>query len=898
MFAFVAGARSAASQAELPLQWPLVGRHAELELFTASLGDPRAHGFVIHGAAGVGKTRLADQCLAVAAQAGRFVARATATAGAQSAPLGALAHLLPPGIGNHRDLLGIVTELRPVLREQGTTGPLVLFVDDLHHLDSTSATLLGHLVDADLVFLVATVRTAEAVAAGLEALWQRARVQRIDLDELDRDSLDTLLHLVLRDPVEGSTLAELWRSSGGNVLLLREVVLAGLEGGHLVNQRGVWRLVGPLVANPRLHELIGARLAAVEPAAVPVLDMLALCEPAGLAMLEELCGPEPVEALDRLGLLTVRADGRRQQVTLAHPLYGEVLRGRMPALVRRRLLLEHAERIESNRARRREDAIRLAVARLEATGSADPALLVRAARLARYGLDFPQVERLSRAAVAQGMTPEGGLLLGEALHELGLFTEAEAVLSAASTTSDDTTLTVHLTEIRSRNLMWGQLDVDEALAVNAQARSAVQEPEAVAELTLSEAMLLTYSGFPRDALAVLASIGEPAGARARAVAALAEVPALIGVGRCETAAERAGRAFAEHSQLPDQIAIPRAGIHLITRVYALTECGRLDEAAGLAQLAYDATPATAPPDALMWLAHQRGRVALRAGRIATARRWLREALARCEQRRSVGPHRLVLSALATAEAHLGDVAAAQAAVAELDQLPRFGFVEPEQEMGRAWAQAVAGDLAGARQVLRAAADHAARDRLPRLRGVAPARRGPSRRSRGRGRPADHPGRRRRRGDDAALGGARRRGRGRRSRTNSPTWPTGTRRWGPCCWRRRRPARPPRRTRAGATDGPPPRSVLRADGLQAACEGARTPALRAPVLVVPLTARERDIAALAAQGVTSQQIADQLYLSVRTVNNHLQNVYAKLGVSGRRQLAGVLGERPPPAPPRP
>ena len=93
--------------------------------------------------------------------------------------------------------------------------------------------------------------------------------------------------------------------------------------------------------------------------------------------------------------------------------------------------------------------------------------------------------------------------------------------------------------------------------------------------------------------------------------------------------------------------------------------------------------------------------------------------------------------------------------------------------------------------------------------------------------------------------------------------------------------------------------VRADGLLAACEGARTPALRAPALVVPLTARERDIAAMAAQGITSQQIADRLYLSVRTVNNHLQNVYTKLGVSGRRQLAGVLGESsaPPPAPPR-
>ena len=61
------------------------------------------------------------------------------------------------------------------------------------------------------------------------------------------------------------------------------------------------------------------------------------------------------------------------------------------------------------------------------------------------------------------------------------------------------------------------------------------------------------------------------------------------------------------------------------------------------------------------------------------------------------------------------------------------------------------------------------------------------------------------------------------------------------------------------------------------------------MVVPLTSRERDIAPLAASGVSSKDIADQLYLSVRTVNNHLQNVYSKLGVAGRRELAAVLAE---------
>ena len=61
------------------------------------------------------------------------------------------------------------------------------------------------------------------------------------------------------------------------------------------------------------------------------------------------------------------------------------------------------------------------------------------------------------------------------------------------------------------------------------------------------------------------------------------------------------------------------------------------------------------------------------------------------------------------------------------------------------------------------------------------------------------------------------------------------------------------------------------------------------MVVPLTARERDIATFAAQGESSKAIAEQLFLSVRTVNNHLQNVYSKLGVTGRGQLAGRVSE---------
>ncbi|MEU4745556.1 helix-turn-helix transcriptional regulator, partial [Actinosynnema sp. NPDC023658] len=52
---------------------------------------------------------------------------------------------------------------------------------------------------------------------------------------------------------------------------------------------------------------------------------------------------------------------------------------------------------------------------------------------------------------------------------------------------------------------------------------------------------------------------------------------------------------------------------------------------------------------------------------------------------------------------------------------------------------------------------------------------------------------------------------------------------------------------------------------------------------PLTPREREIAGLAARRLGNHEIADMLHLSVRTVENHLQHVYTKLGISGRSDL---------------
>ena len=71
-------------------------------------------------------------------------------------------------------------------------------------------------------------------------------------------------------------------------------------------------------------------------------------------------------------------------------------------------------------------------------------------------------------------------------------------------------------------------------------------------------------------------------------------------------------------------------------------------------------------------------------------------------------------------------------------------------------------------------------------------------------------------------------------------------------------------------------------------GLRTPPLARGAGVEPLTAREREVALLAAGGRSSRDIADRLYLSTRTVETHLARVYRKLGITTRSELAAALG----------
>ena len=241
----------------------------------------------------------------------------------------------------------VVTELRPVLaraESDRTAGPVRRRSPPL---DSTSATLLGHLVDADLVFLVATVRTTR------RRRWPRGAVAarpcvRVDLDELDQTPWTRCCTSSPRSDRSEHHSPRCGRSSKATCCCSESSsspCRRCRSPRHTTAASG--DCSGPS-SPPRLHELfrpVSRRWYRPDRCPRPARPLRT--DRVGIARSDR--GPEPLEMLDRAGLADrPRSIGQRQQVTLAHPLYGEIAPGRMPVTDARRLLLEHADRIESN----------------------------------------------------------------------------------------------------------------------------------------------------------------------------------------------------------------------------------------------------------------------------------------------------------------------------------------------------------------------------------------------------------------------------------------------------------------------------------------------------------------------------------------------------------------------
>ena len=868
---------------------PLIGRDEELAFLGVAIME--RGGAVVSGAAGVGKTRIAREVSA--ALPDWHVAWATATRAASDLPLGGVAGL---GLTDEETLFqgraGLLSRLTGILIGRSGGRPMLVVVDDAHLLDPLSAALVYHLSTSGVAAVLLTTRAGEQPSSAVVSLYKDGPLPRLELEPLGQQDFATLASAALGGDIEPGTLHRLWHDTAGNVLFLRELVADAAESGTLVQLGGVWKWTPDGSVGPRLAELVADRMGRLEGDRRLLAELLAVGEPLGADLAQALVRGVDLADEERRGTIAAEESGRRAEVRLAHPLFGEVLRARMPVLQRRHLQRLLADALEALGGRRRGDVMRLATWRVESASPVDPGLLLQAARQARDVFDFALAVRLAGASWELASSFEAGLLLGSSLSELGRFDAAGGVLDRLAGSEPDGTAR----QLLARERAWAVFHRPGGLA---KARRVLEEAEASGEdpvrrlLARAElAKLLTYAGRLAEALAIGGPLIAPdMDVRVR-------LRSLSAVGTCMVFVGRAGRALAlcdELDEAADRLReeLPEAVAWVWSvRTSALLLAGQLNEVAAV--LAGPLEPGAAPIVGEGHLAYARtklGRALLLQGRPADAVCQLTGAAAVLRASEPVGCLVWCLSLAAEAHALLGHLVEASrlAQEAMMRRPSGFALFDGDAARARAWVTAAAGERSRAiGQLIRAADDQeswgqsafavfALHDALRlgakhvagRLRTLAASLDGPWPAAAAiHACAAD--------ADDAAsledaadafaaLGAGL-------MAAEAATEAS-------LLWAASGHAARAAAARAKAAPLPP------GDADHALTFIPSRP--DAPAIAT-LTRREQEVAALACRGLSNADIAGKLVVSVRTVESHLYSAYGKLGVSDRAELAAILG----------
>jgi DNA-binding CsgD family transcriptional regulator/tetratricopeptide (TPR) repeat protein len=871
--------------------WPFVARDSEQGRVTFLLRARPPIGAVLAGPQGVGKTRLAQATRQWAATQGFEVRHAAASSATASIPFGALAALLPV----LRDLpdtpqATFHAAAEHLLTEAGD-GKLLISVDDAHHLDDASAGLLHHLAPAPAVSVLLTLRTDLPAPDAVQAIWRSGLAERIDLGPLDEAGVAAVLAEALDGEVARGTLANLVRLSAGNPLYLRELVAGSLASGTLARVDGLWHLRAP-ATTPRLVDIVEERLRSLEQDERRALELVATAGSLGYDLLVGLTGEDAVEALERDGLLKVTQDRRRRMAAAGHAIHADVVRSELTTAQAARLHGHIADAIEAAGTRRRDDTLRVAVARLASGGEVSAPLMAEAARRALVAYDLGLSERLARIAIEAGAGLGAEVDLAITLTRAGRQPEADRVFQNIDTSeaSDEDRALVAIEW--SNCLFWGLDDYDRAQAVIAAASEVVDDPNWSDQLVVTRASYELLAGHAEEAAEDLEPIWREGTARGIAAAGLIAGVSLALIGRAGEALDVVQAAWTAREEIDEGFGLVYEGMLVVTECLALAELGRFPEAQDVGLRGHSAAVQAGVLYGQAWLALNIARGTRFTSALGDTAKWAREG-ATCFESLGIVPLRqwaLYGSAWATAVMGDKDEARALAEQARALDPGHVQLMAPEAHRAEAALALLEGDRGGALRHLQEGAELAAKlglhamelgvlhdvvrldeadEVLARVEELAPLVDGPmgativaharavaARDGEQLGEVAER---------FAAIGAHL------------------------CAAEAAAQASAAHRNAMARRQAQ--RWASRSAELVELLGPVDTPALHLGGESAELTSREREIAVLAARRLPSKEIAQRLSLSRRTVDNHLHRVYSKLGVMGRDELAEALGITP-------
>jgi DNA-binding CsgD family transcriptional regulator len=876
--------------------WPLAGREAQMTEIAAALAPDGARSVVLAGAPGTGKSRLLAETLLRVRQTAGAVDCVVATRAAASVPFGVLLSLLPAVPRPAAELLELWRYAAGQLAARASGDRFILGVDDAHLLDQQSAALIHQLVLRGLVSAVMTVRAGEPAPDAVTALWKDGLARRLVVRPLPSGAVDAVLGHVLGPDVDGRTRQHIQRATGGNPLLLRELLTGALEEAALVQSFGVWHWAKGPRYGTGLIELVEGRLAELGEATRAAVEVVACAEPVAVAIVDGLADSGALQSsavaeAERRGFIARQRSGRCEALLIACPVQGEVIRATLPTARTRQIMRWLVEAAQARPLRGRDDRLRLAGWQLAAGARPGRPALMAAAGEATLRGDLVLAERLVRAARDAAPDSRGVLAARHALARIltwqGRHREATVALPATPPAAGEHAAAAWAVT-RAWNRYWGMGQHSEAIAELG--RIEPRSPRAQAEIAGAREWLLLYSGQCRRAVDVCADAAGNAGLTwPFPLAAAAQANALAGrTAIALSLSERGlGVAGAAHGGT--------WGRAMLGWSYclALLLSGHTASAQAVAEDGYAAAGQFTDGNMMAVWAACRGKVARAQGRLTAAQGAYREAVALLDEWDSHQFSHYVLAELAGIFALAGDAPAAREWMRRSDARRTSAnlMLEPWAELARAWVTAAGGELALAARQARHAAS------LARASGQHTVEAEALYDTVRLGHPTEAP-RLQELADtlDGALVPALAAAAAAFGAQDGYQLDEAAATFGALGLRLHAAEAAGAAARSHCTQG---RAALANAAHQRlatfldACPEARTPLLRidATKTGTALTRREREIALMASSELPSRAIAAKLNLSVRTVSNHLGHIYAKLGVADRHELTARLD--PPP-----